>query len=52
MKRIPLITDHLSRLELKERACNCQDPVEARRWYLLYKIAKGWSIKILLAPQL
>ncbi|MCL2924609.1 MAG: helix-turn-helix domain-containing protein [Trichodesmium sp. MAG_R04] len=45
MKGRPYIADHLSILELKDRARKSQDTVEARKWQLLYKVSLGWSIK-------
>ncbi len=39
------LADHLSNSELKKRYRDYKDPVEARRWHLLWKIYLGWRIK-------
>lgn len=35
---------HLSQEELKEKYKKATDPVEGRRWHLLWKISLGWTI--------
>lgn len=39
------LVPHLGEAELKERYRKAKDPVEARRWHLLWKVALGWTIK-------
>ncbi|MEG4990294.1 IS630 family transposase [Microcoleus sp. BR0-C5] len=36
---------HLSHSDLKARYRSSYDPVEARRWHLLWKVASGWRVK-------
>lgn len=36
---------HLSHSDLKARYRASCDPIEARRWYLLWKVASGWTVK-------
>jgi transposase len=36
---------HLSAFELKKRYRQSKNPIESRRWHLLWKIAQGWTIK-------
>jgi transposase len=39
------LVPHLSATELKNRSRKAKDPVEARRWHLLWKVALGWTAK-------
>lgn len=39
------LSPHYSSAELKHRSRNTQDPVESRRWHLLWKISQGWTVK-------
>ncbi len=36
---------HLSHSDLKTRYRSSHDPVESRRWHLLWKVASGWRVK-------
>ncbi len=45
MSRKPSLAQYLSSEELKKRYRQSRDPVEARRWHLLWKVSLGWSIK-------
>ncbi|NEO69710.1 IS630 family transposase [Moorena sp. SIO3H5] len=45
MPKKAYLADHLSNGELKKRYRASLDPVEARRWHLLWKISLGWTIK-------
>ena len=36
---------YLSNDELKSRYLSAKDPVESRRWHLLWLVSKKWSIK-------
>jgi transposase len=45
MPKKAYIASHLTVGVLKEKYQNAQDPVESRRWHLLWKIANGWTIK-------
>jgi transposase len=40
-----LFSSHYSSDELKQKSIKSQDPVESRRWHLLWKISLKWSIK-------
>ncbi len=43
-KKLELIP-HLSSEELQDRYRKAKDPVEVRRWHLLWKVSQGWSCK-------
>ena len=45
MPKKAYLVSHLSSEELKEKYRTCQDPVEARRWHLLWKFSLGRTIK-------
>ena len=45
MSRKAKLVAHLSSSQLKERYKKSEDPVEGRRWHLLWKVSLGWSIK-------
>lgn len=45
MPKKAYIADHLSISELATRYKKCQDPVESRRWHLLWRIASGLTIQ-------
>lgn len=45
MPKKAYLAEHLSWDELRSRYRTCQDPVEVRRWHLLWKISLGWTIK-------
>jgi len=39
------LESHLSTEELKRRYLHSCDPVESRRWHLVWMVASGWTIK-------
>jgi len=39
------LVNHFNANELREKYRRSQDPVEARRWNILWKVALGWTIK-------
>lgn len=39
------LANHFQPDELKQKYLKSQDPVEARRWHILWKVALGWTIK-------
>lgn len=43
-KKVKLV-NHLNCEELKEKYLKSLDPIESRRWHLLWKISQSWSIK-------
>ena len=45
MPKKAYLVDHFSSDELKKKYKTCNEPVEARRWHLLWKISLGWTIK-------
>ena len=45
MPRTATIVPHLPVEELKDRYRKSRDPVETKRWHLLWKVASGWTIK-------
>ena len=45
MPRKAYLADYLTPSELKEKYLTSQDPVESRRWHLLWKVSLGWTIK-------
>jgi transposase len=45
MPKRAYIASHLTVEAIKEKYQKVQDPVESRRWHLLWKIANGWTIK-------
>ena len=45
MPKKAYLAPHLSTLELKNRYRQSKNPMESRRWHLLWKIAQGWTIK-------
>ena len=45
MARKAFLEKHHSSEELKKKYLNSKDPVESRRWHLLWKISLGWTVK-------
>ena len=45
MPRKANLANHYSTKELKNKYLKSTDPVESRRWHLLWKISLGWTIK-------
>ena len=45
MPRKAYLANHYNCEQLKQKYIKSQDPVESRRWHLLWKISLGWSIK-------
>jgi transposase len=45
MPKKAYLANHLNANELKEKYLTSQDPVEARRWHILWKVALGWTMK-------
>lgn len=45
MPKKAYLASHLSAFELKKRYRQSKNPIESRRWHLLWKIAQGWTIK-------
>jgi transposase len=45
MPKKAYLASHLSTVELKKRYQQSKNPMESRRWHLLWKIAQGWTIK-------
>jgi molybdenum-dependent DNA-binding transcriptional regulator ModE len=45
MPKTAYLANHLSSEKLKNKYRTSQDPVETRRWHLLWKISLGWTIK-------
>ena len=45
MPKKAYLASHLSTVELKKRYQRSKNPIESRRWHLLWKIAQGWTIK-------
>lgn len=45
MPKKAYLASHLSSKELKKRYQKSKNPIESRRWHLLWKIAQGWTIK-------
>ncbi|MGK7926948.1 MAG: helix-turn-helix domain-containing protein, partial [Spirulina sp.] len=45
MPRKVYLAPHLSTEKLKKKYRTSEDPVESRRWHLLWKISLGWTIK-------
>lgn len=45
MPKKAYLANHLSSDELKNKYRTCNEPVETRRWHLLWKISLGWTIK-------
>lgn len=43
-RRVQLLP-HLTAKELKDRYQQAQDPIEARRWHLLYLVSQQWTAK-------
>lgn len=39
------IREYLSTKELHQRYQNCKDPVEAKRWYLLWQVSLSETVK-------
>jgi transposase len=44
MPKTAYLAQHFSSLELKEKYLKSKDPVEIKRWHLLWKISLGWTI--------
>jgi transposase len=45
MPRIAYLSKRYSSEELKNRYLTSRDPIEARRWHLVWKVSIGWTIK-------
>jgi transposase len=45
MPKQAYLEKHHSSQELKNRYLKSKDPVESRRWHLIWKVSLGWSIK-------
>ncbi|NJR31868.1 MAG: helix-turn-helix domain-containing protein [Chamaesiphon sp. CSU_1_12] len=45
MPRIAYLSQRYSSEELKKRYLTNRDPIEARRWHLVWKVSLGWTIK-------
>lgn len=45
MPKKAYLAQHFSSKELKEKYLKSRDPVETRRWHLLWKISLGWTIQ-------
>ena len=45
MPRKAYLANYFSSEQLKEKYFSSSDPVESRRWHLLWKISCGWTIK-------
>jgi transposase len=45
MPKKAYLAAHLSNFDLKKRYQKSTNPIESRKWHLLWKIAQGWSIK-------
>ncbi len=45
MPKKAYLASYLSSKELKKRYQKSKNPIESRRWHLLWKIAQGWTIK-------
>ncbi|MDJ0569115.1 MAG: helix-turn-helix domain-containing protein, partial [Pleurocapsa sp. MO_192.B19] len=45
MPKTAYLAQHFSASELKAKYLKSRDPVEMRRWHLLWKISLGWTIK-------
>ena len=45
MPRKAYLAQHYSSNELKNKYLKSTDPVESRRWHLIWKISLGWTIK-------
>lgn len=39
------LANHFNSQELKQKYLKSQDPIESRRWHLLWKVSLGWTIK-------
>ena len=45
MPKKAYLASHITTFELKKRYRQSKNPIESRRWHLLWKIAQGWTIK-------
>lgn len=45
MPKKAFLAPHLDSKALKHKYMTSQDPVETRRWYILWKVSLGWTIK-------
>ena len=45
MPRKTHLVPHFSSPELKSKYLKSQDPIESRRWHLVWKVSLGWTIK-------
>ena len=45
MPKLAYLANHLSSEQLKQCYQHCSDPVESRRWHLLWLVSTQWSIK-------
>lgn len=45
MPKKAYLASHLNTFELKKKYQQSKNPIESRRWHLLWKIAQGWTIK-------
>ncbi|MDJ0536770.1 MAG: helix-turn-helix domain-containing protein [Xenococcaceae cyanobacterium MO_207.B15] len=45
MPKKAYLAKHFSCSELKKKYLSSADPIESRRWHLLWKVSLGWTIK-------
>lgn len=45
MPKKAFLANHFNSSELKRKYLTSPDPVESRRWYILWKVSLGWTIK-------
>ena len=45
MPKKAYLATHYQSDELKKKYLKSQDPVESRRWHLLWKVSLGWTVK-------
>ena len=45
MPKKAYLVEHYDSNELKQKYLKSKDPVESRRWHLLWKVSLGWTIK-------
>jgi hypothetical protein len=50
MSKKAYLANHFNADELKQKYLTTPDPVEARRWHVLWKVSLGWNLKIVLLP--
>ena len=51
MPKKAYLAKHFSSSELKEKYLKSTDPIESRRWHLLWKVSLGWTIKNRAVPK-